>query len=347
MLYTTGLGPQSIVSADLNKDVHLDAVVTNYNGNTVSILLGIGNGSFHSPPLTFASNGSNPFWLVAHDFNHDGNFDLAICNEGSNTVSILLGLGNGSFHVPAKTFASGGSLPSAITATDLNNDNITDLIVTNTASNIITTFFGIGNGTFRVPGKSYTAGSSPSSVTSGDFNGDGKIDLAVVSRASNQLLIFIGIGNGTFGSSGTSYTPGSFPYAVRSGDLNGDSKLDLVVANFNSNSISIFIGTGTGTFVVGSPSTYATDGAGPIDIVMQDLNADSMIDLAVCNQVANTIIVYLGNGDGTFVQGKNYSSIGQKLQSIIAQDFNEDGMYDLAVTNQNNNTLAIFLTQCP
>jgi hypothetical protein len=106
------------------------------------------------------------------------------------------------------------------------------------------------------------------------------------------------------------------------------------------------MGTGTGTFVVASPSTYATTGAGPIDIATQDLNGDSVIDLAVSNQAGNCITVYLGNGNGSFGQAKNYSSMGQKLQSIIAQDFNEDGMYDLAVTNQNSNTLAILLANC-
>jgi hypothetical protein len=104
--------------------------------------------------------------------------------------------------------------------------------------------------------------------------------------------------------------------------------------------------TGTDAFVVASPSTYATTGADPIDIATRDLNGDSVIDLAVSNQVGNNINVYLGNGNGTFRQAQNYSSMGQKLKSIIAQDFNEDGMYDLAVANQNKNTLAILLTEC-
>ncbi len=108
-LYTTGLGPQSIVSTDFNKDGYLDLAVTDYNGNNVSIFLGIGNGSFLSPPMSFSSNGTNPYWLVANDLNHDGNFDLAICNEGSGIVSILLGFGNGSFQLPALNFSSGGT----------------------------------------------------------------------------------------------------------------------------------------------------------------------------------------------------------------------------------------------
>ncbi|CAF1155120.1 unnamed protein product [Adineta steineri] len=346
MLNTSGTAPQSAISADFNNDGHSDLAVTNYDTNTVSIFLGIGNGSFQSPSMNFSTKGINPYWLVANDFNSDGNLDLAITNEQSNTVAILLGLGNGSFKLPAITFASGGSLPSSIIATDLNNDNKIDLVVTNTGSDNITVFLGIGNGTFQLPGKSYTAASLPSSITSGDFNGDDNIDLAVVSRGSNKLLIYFGLGNGTLWSNFTSYTTGLFPYVVRSADFNGDSKLDLVVGNFYSNSISIFLGTGTGTFIMASPSTYPTTGAGPIDIAIQDLNGDAVVDLAVSNQIGNTITMFLSNGNGTFQQGKNYSSTGKKLQSIIAQDFNEDGMYDLTVTSQNTNALTILLTQC-
>ena len=346
IVYPTDLGPESIVSGDFNKDGHLDLAISNYNGNIVSIFLGIGNGSFQSYTINFASNGNNPYELVTRDFNNDGSLDLALCNEGSNTVSVLLGLGNGSFRVPATTFPSGGSLPSSITAADLNADGKIDLVVTNTGSDNIAVFLGKGNGTFQWPGISYATGSLPSSITNGDFNDDGVIDLAVVSRNSDQLLIFFGLGNGTFSSNTTSYSTQPFPYAVRSADLNGDSKLDLVVANFHSNSISIFMGANTGILVMASPTTYNTTGIGPIGIAIQDLNGDSVMDLAISNQFGNSITVYLGIGNGTFAQRKQYSSMGQVLKSIIAQDFNEDGMYDLAVANQDNNTVSILLAQC-
>ncbi|CAF1077798.1 unnamed protein product [Adineta steineri] len=344
VLYNTNPGPQSVISADFNKDGHWDLAITDYYASSISILLGIGNGSFEQPAAVYGSGGTNPFWLVSEDFDKDGNLDLALCNEGSNNTAILLGYGNGSFQTAA-TFNSGGALPSSIVAADFNNDNITDLSVTNTGSDYITIFLGYSNGGFQTPGTSYAAYSSPSILISGDFNSDGKIDLAVVCRNSNQLLIFLCFGNGSFQNNAT-YTTGSTPYSVRAADFTGDSILDLVVANFGSNSVSIFIGTGTGEFIAATPATYATTSSSPVDIAIQDLNGDSKMDLAVCNQVGNTITVFLGNGNGTFGQGQDYSSTGQKLQSIIAQDFNKDGKYDLAVTSQNSNTLAILLTQC-
>jgi hypothetical protein len=347
VLYKTGLNPQAVVAEDLNHDGHLDLAITNYGASSISILLGVGNGSFPLPALTFSCNGTNPYWLVARDFNQDGNLDLAMCNEGSNTVSVLLGQGNGSFQLAAKPFASGGPLPSGITAADFDKDNKTDLALTNTGNGTISIFLGLGNGTFKVPGKSYPAGMNPSSITNGDFNADGNIDLAVASRHSNQLFIFLGIGNGTFQTNSTTFTTGlNNPYSVKTADFNGDLKLDLVVANFGSNTISIFLGTGTGTFVVASPATYATGGSSPIDVTIADLNGDSKMDLAVSNQAGNNVTVFLGNGNGTFGQQQTYLTNGQQLQAVIAADLNEDGKNDLVVVNQNNNTVAILLTQC-
>src|SRR5438105_753006 len=93
ILYATGQAPQSVVSADFNNDDHWDLAITNYYGNTISILLGLGDGSFRLPSINFASNVYNPYWLVAQDFNSDDNMDLAVCNEGSNNVAIFFGRG--------------------------------------------------------------------------------------------------------------------------------------------------------------------------------------------------------------------------------------------------------------
>jgi hypothetical protein len=69
--------------------------VINYTDNTVSILLGNGDGTFtlHSSPTI----GASPFGVAAADFNADGHLDLAVTNYAGNTVMILLGNGDGTF----------------------------------------------------------------------------------------------------------------------------------------------------------------------------------------------------------------------------------------------------------
>src|SRR6185437_3347430 len=58
-----------------------------------------------SPAVSYPV-GTNPQAVVTADFNHDGRLDLAVANVESDSVSVLLGNGNGSLQ-PARTFTTG------------------------------------------------------------------------------------------------------------------------------------------------------------------------------------------------------------------------------------------------
>ncbi|HSS44213.1 MAG TPA: VCBS repeat-containing protein, partial [Thermoanaerobaculia bacterium] len=63
--------------------------VANFNSSDVSLLFGNGNGTFQ--PAMSIGVGSGPRFLAAGDFNGDGASDLAVANQGSNDLSVLLG----------------------------------------------------------------------------------------------------------------------------------------------------------------------------------------------------------------------------------------------------------------
>ena len=90
---------------DVNGDGIPDLVVANYGDNTVSVLLGNGNGTFQTQQ-TFAA-GYGPNSVAIGDVNGDGKPDLVVADEGSrDTVSVFLGNGNGTFQ-GQQTFAAG------------------------------------------------------------------------------------------------------------------------------------------------------------------------------------------------------------------------------------------------
>jgi FG-GAP-like repeat len=74
------------------------------------------------------------------DFNNDGKLDLAVANELSNNVGVLLGKGDGTFQNQV-TFGA-GSFPEGTTVGDFNNDGKLDLAVANNNSNNVGVLLG-------------------------------------------------------------------------------------------------------------------------------------------------------------------------------------------------------------
>ena len=58
-------------------------------------MLGNGDGTF-KPPVSYAT-AADPWMVIVADFNGDGKLDLATANAASETISVLLGNGNGTF----------------------------------------------------------------------------------------------------------------------------------------------------------------------------------------------------------------------------------------------------------
>ena len=80
--------------------------------------MGIGNGTFVTPAVNFGAGGQ-PFSVAVGDFNNDTILDLAVANDFSDNVSILLGNGNGTFVTPAVNFGAGDA-PRSVAVGDFN-----------------------------------------------------------------------------------------------------------------------------------------------------------------------------------------------------------------------------------
>ena len=90
---------------------------------------------FSSTPQAPAT-GTKPFAILAGDFNHDGIPDLAVANSGTNTVSLFLGKGDGTYQTQA-TYAVGNGAYS-VAVGDLNGDGMTDMAVLNNTGDTVT-----------------------------------------------------------------------------------------------------------------------------------------------------------------------------------------------------------------
>ncbi len=271
---SAGLAPIALASSDLNRDGKLDLIVVNgSSGNTtgqsVTVLLGNGNGSF-GVPLSY-STGPSPYAVVVADFNGDGNPDLAVASGDGNSASVLLGRGDGTF-APAANYAA-GFYPDGIAAGDLNGDGKVDLAIANDYSNDVSILLGRGDGTFG-PATRFTAGNGPASVVIADFNGDGRSDLAIANRFDDTVALLVGNGDGTF-QPALAYAVGAHPSAVAAIDLNRDGRIDMLVTDAADNDVAVLLQwatpTATMTLQSGSPQSVALNGAyAPLVVLMSD-----------------------------------------------------------------------------
>ena len=137
----TDANPAALATGDWNGDGRLDVAAADSGTDDVSVLLGRGDGTFQT--RTDFSAGKLPVGIVSADFDLDGVRDLALVSGVSqqNTISVLLGNGDGTFQPPI-AFA-GGTGPGAIVTADWNGDGRPDLAVTDTAGNAILTLLNL------------------------------------------------------------------------------------------------------------------------------------------------------------------------------------------------------------
>ncbi len=286
------------------------------------------------PQQTFAF-GANTVSVSLGDVNGDGKADLAVANAMSNSVSVRLGNGNGTFQ-NLQTFATGAG-PFGMTLGDVNGDSQADFVVTNRTSNTVGVFLGNGSGLFPSQ-QTFNTAALPLALALGDVNGDNQPDVAVANRNSNSVSVLLGNGGGTFLGQQT-FATGAFPRSVALGDVNGDGKADLVLANQNGESVSVLLGNGNGTFQ--GQQTFAA-GAFPFSVTLGDFNADGKADLVVANATIFAVSVLLGNGDGTFSAPRTYfTQLGST--AVALGDMNGDGKPDLNVANFNSVNSSVLL----
>jgi hypothetical protein len=87
---SSGFSPRSVAVTDFNNDTILDIVIAYQDSNNLGVFLGHGNGTFANAISFSLGYGSHPFSVVVGDFNDDKKVDIAIANDGTDSLNILL-----------------------------------------------------------------------------------------------------------------------------------------------------------------------------------------------------------------------------------------------------------------
>jgi sugar lactone lactonase YvrE len=339
---------QAVAIGDFNGDGIPDLAVSGGGPDQpLSIFLGNADGTYTAAPtltLSYYAYGFRP--IAVADFNGDGKQDLTGLDGYSNTVTILLGNGDGTFTQTA-TSPTVGANSNQLAIADFNGDGIPDLAVTSALSNSLDILLGNGDGTFTLSPSSPTIGGSPMSIAAGDFNRDGSMDLAITDTYDDTVSVLLGNGDGTFAAS-TAFHCGISNSPIAAADFNGDGKLDLALGVSGiagvGDTVTILAGNGDGTFA--SPSGQAVVPDFLASIQVGDFNGDGLPDLALTDSTSNTFTVFLANGSGSFTATSQSlpAGINPELVSAVG-DLNGDGRTDLLIGGDGGNNAFVYLTE--
>jgi hypothetical protein len=336
--------PFAIDFGEFNGDGAVDLVVANSDSNSLSLLFGVGDGTFlPSVDVPVGSGIFGPQGVVAVDFDGDGDDDLAATTgeEGDQGLSILTNDGGGSFTRTGR-FDGGSAVSGRIVPGDINNDGDIDLVIINGICLETAVLLGRGDGGFDEP-TLLTGAACPRSAALGDLDGDGLLDLVVTSNdiidfGVDEVSVYLNLGGAFTLLSSLQAREG--PEAVVIEDFDGDGDLDIAVSHGRSNDVALLLNDGTAAFALGGVFEARV---APTSMIAGDLDGDGDVDIATANSANNSVSVLLNLGGATFAESREFEIGGRWPMDIAAVDLDGDGDLDLATANNATNNGSVLL----
>jgi hypothetical protein len=289
--------------------------------------------------------------IAVADFNHDGNYDLAVTSGDGMMLYIMQGDGKCNFLTPAI---------------------VTENEEREAANELIEREGGKGkelypmllqdlyeNRKFALQEFPFNFDEYPSAVVAGDFNRDGAKDVAigVAGTAGGYISIYINRGqdgllepllraDGTPEKYRAAKAEEEKRLLLITGRFTDDRNLDLVAAG--EKEIVLLPGRGDATF---EERQRIGDANFPRALIAEDFNGDGYLDLAVAN--LDRVDIWLGDGKGNFQEPEFDEKegagtrivVGEELSALAAKNLDLDGDLDLVVASKGTNEMIVLLNQ--
>lgn len=318
-----------VQAEDMNGDGRIDIVTTSKIDGNVNIHLNNGTGLFDEKK-SFPSQKQNRA-LCIFDANQDGSPDVTTITQ-LGKLCILLNDGNGNLSRPQVLHT--GVMAHDLTAVDLNNDGILDIVTAIVSENSLKYHLGKEGGRFGTASPIPT-GRNPRSVTSGDLDKDGKPDL-IVGCDDGRVYIHKNLGKGVFAPK-ESFRSGGANWGLGVADLNQDGHLDIATASYLDKKLMVHINKGDGTF---EREQWVLSGDHNFDLVIQDFDLDGDLDIVTCSTVDRAISYHVNDGKGNMGPRIERKS-GDWNAGIATGDFDGDGDWDVVTASINDDGINV------
>jgi len=331
-----GANPVALAVGDFNADAVSDTAVVNKDDDTLTILLGDGEGNLIEHDVIPTGDGPND--VSAADLDEDGDLDLIVANEFDGSIMIFENDGGANFTL-IDTVAAGEGRPKSADPSEVDGDGKTDIVVTESIPSLragtrvapdgrLSVLRNDGAGGFE-PAVTFAGGFDPFRATLADLNLDGRIDVVIGNRGvvlqpdgSRQAELSIFLNDSAPGS--VQFLPavqapvGQDLTSLAAVDLDGDADPDIAIVAGEPRQVSIlrndFEPGAIGGVTLADIQPIDTE-AEPFLLTAGDLDADGDDDLIVIGAAQQT-----GAGDSLVESFANAAP--------IPQDLNGDGVVD-------------------
>ncbi len=311
-----GSGLWDVEIADFDENGDLDLIAPLMFGDSISVVLGAGSGSF-LPPMVMATQNA-PIAVELGHLSGDGHVDFAISYDDAEPVGVRLGNGDGTFGAEIYPDQVDPRVVMVDLA-DMDGDLVDDLVYGQQWNDCVVVPSN-GDGTFASR-RPFLKESGLVCLSLVDVDSDGARDVLM---GDSGVRILFGNGDGTL-QSPPIHDAVVLQQAAAIGDVDDDGDTDLI-GGANGNSIAVLLGNGDGTFgpMVTYPSLNLSKG-----VLVDDFDSDGALD--VLGWGVHDMAVHLGMGDGTF--GAMLPVLEAENDDVFAVDMNGDQILDLATSS--------------
>jgi hypothetical protein len=258
-------------------------------------------------------------------------------------VRVRVNDGSGGMESRASKQTSVG--PAEAILADFSGDGRLDFVVANSGVDALQYFPGLIDGTFESQ-QILVSGDGPEGLAAADFDGDGDVDRAVATRSADSVEFFLNdAGQLPADPDPTPLATAEQPTFLLTGLLDPGIEPDLIVigqGGSGEGTIEVFLGPVDG---LSTPGQTIGMGAGhrPKRSILEDIDGNGDLDLVVTDFSGGQVLVYAGQGDGTFSSSPDATLSGFSSPSAVAAlDFDADGDLDLAILGFDDNHLDLY-----
>jgi hypothetical protein len=350
--------PRGLAIADINRDGKLDIVVTKFQGTTVEVLFGAGDGTFPTRRSHTAPSASQG--VAVADFDNNGWMDFVVAS--SSRLAYYFNSAGGT----TRSDIASTTPWNVVTTGDFDEDGDIDVAAASTAQSVARIFYRGGGSSALI-----STASSPRGIEAGDLNRDGTLELVLAGRASSTVSVLTRQAGGSYTNTEFAAGPGARDVALFSGatgvvtanefgnsftilgnvtslrppafafePLTHDRLVTVfATADVNHNGILDYV---TPNWIVIDMATFTSIPHGQFDspeaAAVGDFNRDGHPDVVYA--IVQGLKTFLGNGAGGFTAGpvSTMSGAGSVLKTA---DMNQDGITDLVMAVGLNESFAI------